>query len=71
LVRISACSRAADRFTVTLESDAGRRYTLEYTHSLDSSTWEGLSAVPGSGGALALSDPTPTDTRRFYRVRVE
>jgi len=70
-VRISAFSRAADKFTVTLESDAGRRYTLEHTHSLASPTWEGLLAVPGSGGALTLSDPTPTDTRRFYRVRVE
>jgi sugar lactone lactonase YvrE len=70
-VRISAFSWTAEKCTVTLDSEVGRHYTLEHTDSLASPAWEGLSAVPGNGGTLTLSDPTATTARRFYRVRVK
>jgi len=70
-VRISALSWTAEKCTVTLESDVGRSYTLEHADSLASPAWEGVSAIPGNGGTLTLSDPAATTARRYYRVRVE
>ncbi|MEY2409364.1 MAG: hypothetical protein QOF48_2034, partial [Verrucomicrobiota bacterium] len=54
------------RFTAA----AGRAYTVEYKNTLDAGAWTTLATFPaGAGGTTQLSDPAPSPTYRFYRVR--
>lgn len=56
-------------FKVSVPSDRGHVYRLEYTDSVGGTTWSPLPLVAGTGAILTLSDPNPGSTSRFYRVR--
>jgi alpha-tubulin suppressor-like RCC1 family protein len=56
-------------FSVSLPTQSGRVYRLEYKTSLTDSNWTALPLAAGNGGALTLTDPTATNLQRFYRVR--
>ena len=58
---------------ILFPSSASRRYTLYYAASLTSGVWTNLLSqtdIPGSGGVDTLTDPTPADAQRFYRIGV-
>ncbi|HOW64380.1 MAG TPA: immunoglobulin domain-containing protein [Verrucomicrobiota bacterium] len=57
-------------FRVSLETQTGLFYILEYCDSLASGPWFSLPPVAGTGSSVVLMDPTPSMTERFYRVRV-
>jgi hypothetical protein len=61
--------RDANGFRVSLPTQSGRAYRLEYKKSLMDAAWTALPLVAGNGGTTTLTDPTPTDSQRFYRVR--
>jgi len=47
-------------------------YYLECTTNPPTpSTWSTIAVTPGNGGTASLSDPSPSDSRRFYRIRVQ
>lgn len=56
-------------FTLSLPSQSGRVYVLQYENSLADTNWNSLPLVPGNGGMLILTDPSPTNLQRFYRVQ--
>lgn len=56
-------------FHVSVVSENGRIYRLEYWDSLADGNWVGLPLVAGNGGRLTLTDPTASGSQRFYRVR--
>jgi hypothetical protein len=56
-------------FTVNLPSLSGRVYSLEYKNSLSDTDWNLLPLIPGTGSAIFLTDPTATNSQRFYRVQ--
>ena len=56
-------------FRLTVASQSGRVYRLEYKNALVEADWVGLPLVAGNGGALTLTDSTAVSTQRFYRVR--
>lgn len=56
-------------FSVSLPSQSGRVYALQYKNSLAGTTWVTLALTAGNGSVLTLTDPNPTDSQRFYRVR--
>jgi len=56
-------------FSVTLQSQSGRVYALEFKDSLTDNSWTALPLVAGNGGLLELSDSSATGAQRFYRVR--
>lgn len=58
-----------DGFKVSLPTQSGRVYRLEYKTSLLDDHWSTLPLAGGNGGMLTLADPTPTNSVRFYRVR--
>jgi hypothetical protein len=60
---------SADGFTLSLPTQSGRVYALEYTDSLADVAWTPLPLVAGTGGERTLTDPTATGAQRFYRVR--
>ncbi len=58
---------------VSFQSSASRQYTLYQTTNLTSGGWISVplqTDVPGSGAVDTLTDPSPTDTQRFYRLGV-
>ena len=62
-------TRKTGSFSVSLPSQSGRVYALEYKDSLSGLTWTPLPLAAGCSGTLTLSDSTATNTNRFYRVR--
>jgi len=57
-------------FALTMPSDSGRVYALEYRTALsNASHWQPLPLVAGTGTNLVLRDPAAGDSQRFYRVR--
>lgn len=47
-------------------------YTLEYSDQLPATTWTTiLPPKTGTGGHLLLTDPNPSQSQRFYRVRAQ
>ena len=59
----------ANGFSLSLPSQSGRAYALQFVNSLSDTNWNSLPLVPGDGGMLLLTDPLPTDQQRFYRVQ--
>ena len=62
-------TRKTGNFSVSLSSQSGRVYALEYKDSLSGLNWTPLPLAAGGGGPLTLSDSGATNTHRFYRVR--
>ncbi len=56
-------------FEVTIPTQSGHVYRLEYKNALSDTNWTALPLVPGTGSKRALVDPTLTSSQRFYRVR--
>jgi hypothetical protein len=59
----------ANGFSASLPSQSGKVYGLAYKLSLNDAGWSGLPLVPGTGGILLLTDPSATNSQRFYRVQ--
>jgi hypothetical protein len=59
----------AHSFSVSLPTQNGRVFVLEYKKSLTDSNWTALPLAAGVGGIQILTDTTATNSQRFYRVR--
>jgi hypothetical protein len=58
-----------DGFSVSLLTQSGRVYVLEYKNKLEDTSWTPLPLVAGTGHEHILTDPATMDMQRFYRVR--
>ena len=56
-------------FTLSLPTQSGRVFALEYTDSFEAPVWTALPLVAGNGFLQILVDPGAANTQRFYRVR--
>ena len=59
----------AGGFSLSLPSQSGKVYRLEYAETLSDAEWTPLPLVAGKPGGLVLTDPSATNAPRFYRVR--
>jgi hypothetical protein len=64
-------SYAMGLFQLSLSTEKGRAYTLEYSDTLVPAKWAARPAVVGDGTLMVLKDRAATNHQRFYRVRVE
>ena len=62
-------SRAANRFSMLIQTLSPKHYALEFKNSLAATNWTAVSTNAGNGGLETLTDLTATGTPRFYRVR--
>jgi len=62
---------SATTFSASVATEPGYDYVLEYKNALSDFTWTALPAVAGDGTIKALTDPSATGPRRFYRVEVQ
>jgi hypothetical protein len=58
-------------FRLSVATEKGRSYTLEFSDSLTPGEWKALPAVAGDGTVTVLVDPAAINQQRFYRVRVQ
>jgi alpha-tubulin suppressor-like RCC1 family protein len=56
-------------FSVSLPSQSGRVYGLEFKNLPTDGAWTALPLAAGNCGWLRLTDPTAPQAERFYRVR--
>jgi hypothetical protein len=56
-------------FSLSLPTDCGRVYRLEYNDAISNSNWTGLPLVAGNGFLRTLVDASATGAPRYYRVR--
>jgi hypothetical protein len=61
----------AGQFSVTVATETGHTYYLEYKTALTNAAWLPASQLPGDGSAKVLVDSAAGDPRRFYRVRTQ
>jgi hypothetical protein len=70
-VLISNPGYANGVFRLSVPTEQGRSYILEFTDALAAGNWTALPAVAGDGTVEVLVDPAATKQHRFYRVRVQ
>jgi alpha-tubulin suppressor-like RCC1 family protein len=68
-VRLAGLARSGDRVNISVPTQSGRVYGLEYKNALTDTTWTALPLVAGNGAELVLTDPTATNSQRFYCIR--
>jgi hypothetical protein len=56
-------------FSLSLPSQSGRVYALEYKNNLSDANWVSLPLAAGTGTNLVLADSAATNAQRFYHVR--
>lgn len=58
-------------FTLSVPTQVGFNYTLEYKNSFSDANWTAVQTLGGTGGTITLTDTGATGSRRLYRVRVQ
>ena len=56
-------------FSLSIPTQCGRVYELNYITSFTSTNWINLPYVAGNGTNVVITDSTATNSSRFYRVR--
>lgn len=59
-----------ETFMLTVPTEVGPTYVIEYKDTLDGASWDELTAVAGTGFPIPITDNGLATTTRFYRVRV-
>jgi hypothetical protein len=57
-----------NRFGVSLPTQSGRVYSLQYKNSLTDTNWTALPLSADNGKSITVNDPSATNSERFYRV---
>ncbi len=68
---ISDDHRAGTTFALSVPTQVGFNYTLEYKNAFTDANWTVVQTLGGTGGTITLTDTTATGSRRFYHVRVQ
>ena len=58
-------------FTLSVPTQVGFNYILEYKNSFSDANWTVVQTIGGTGGTITLTDTGATGSRRFYRVHVQ
>ena len=67
-LRLASPAKSGQVFSVSLQTQTGKNYVLQYRESLSISNWTSLPAVTGNGSVQTLSDSAAGNSNRFYRV---
>lgn len=60
-------SKVGTNFLVSIQSELGKTYTLQYMNVLGGS-WQSLSPIVGTGNVITLTNGAAGVTQRFYRL---
>ena len=65
---MSNLTRSSNEFSLTVPTQNGRVFGLEYKNSITDSNWTSLPLVAGTGADVILTDTNAVGPQRFYRV---
>ncbi len=68
-VMVSTFTKNASGFSLSIPTQNGRVYALEYENALSHANWVSLPLVAGTGAEVTLLDSGAVTAERFYRVR--
>jgi alpha-tubulin suppressor-like RCC1 family protein len=68
-VTVTSSTMGTNGFSLSLPTQCGRVFALEYKKSLADTNWTPLPLVAGTGTNVWLTDSTATNSQRSYRVR--
>ena len=69
--RINNPHRTGTTFTLSVPTQVGFNYTLEYKNAFSAANWTVVQTLSGTGGTITLTDTGATGSSRLYRVRVQ
>jgi hypothetical protein len=70
-VLVSNAAYADGVFHLSVPTEKGHSYILEFSDALAPAKWTALPAVLGDGTVTVLEDRSATNQQRFYRVHVQ
>jgi hypothetical protein len=65
---IFAPTKVGNNFTISFQTEPGKLYTVNYSDSLATPSWQYLSNVDGDGTVKTVSNSAPGVTQRYYRL---
>jgi hypothetical protein len=68
---ILAPYRSGSNFVFSFATLNGYNYTVQYSDSLSSPSWQTLQTVPGDGSVHTVTVPLTTPAQRFFRLLVQ
>jgi uncharacterized repeat protein (TIGR01451 family) len=69
--RFVAIQRVGQIVTLSLTTEAGINYAVEYKEALGGAIWSPLASIEGTGGIVTMNDPLAISQTRFYRARTQ
>jgi hypothetical protein len=65
---IFAPTKVGTNFIVSIQTEPGKTYTVQYADSLPSLNWQSLPAFAGDGTVKTVTNSAPGVAQRFYRL---
>ncbi len=63
-----APAKIGTNYVVSIQSELGETYTVQYLNSLSAVNWSNLPSVTGNGSVLTVSNSTTGSANRFFRL---
>ena len=63
-----APTKVGTNFTVSIQTELGGTYTVQYVNSLSALNWQNLTSVTGNGSVMTVTNSAFGVTNRFYRL---
>ena len=65
---IFAPTKIGSNFIVSIQTEPGKNYTVQYVDSLSTLNWQNLPSVAGDGAVKIVTNSAPNVPQRFYRL---
>ena len=65
---IFAPTKVGNNFIVSIQTELGKNYTVQYVDSLPALNWQNLPGISGDGTVKTVTNSAPNVTQRFYRL---
>ena len=65
---IFAPAKVGTNFMVSIQTELGKTYTVQYVDSLATLNWQNLPSIGGDGTVKTVTNSAPNVTQRFYRL---
>ena len=65
---IFAPTKIGSNFMVSIQTESGKNYTVQYVDSVSTLNWQNLPSISGDGTVKTVTNSAPNVPQRFYRL---
>ena len=65
---IFAPTKIGSNFMVSIQTESGKNYTVQYVDSVSTLNWQNLPSISGDGTVKTVTKSAPNTPQRFYRL---